>query len=109
MSVIPTPTTRLPVGVIIIELHRGLWMVKQQPRRSLRPTLVPRGRGRVKRGREAVGVIRGYLSETPTATGVHYTARLPQLGPTQGPRLGEFGDWDRAVAAVLAATTRKRR
>lgn len=52
------------------------------------------------------GVIRGYLSAIEVAGGIRYLARLPHLNPTQGIRLGEFWEWERAVEAVLAEQPR---
>ena len=73
---------------LIIELRPGLWMVKQ-PGRDGEP-----------------GIIRGYLSTLEAADGIRYLARLPHLNPTQGLRLGEFWEWERAVEAVLAEQPR---
>ena len=52
------------------------------------------------------GVIRGYLSQVEVAGGIRYLARLPHLNPTQGIRLGEFWEWQKAVDAVLAEQPR---
>lgn len=73
---------------LIIELRPGLWMVKQ-PGSDREP-----------------GVIRGYISAVEASDGIRYLARLPHLNPTQGIRLGEFWEWERAVAAVLAEQPR---
>lgn len=73
---------------LIIELRPGLWMVKE-----------PGSDG-------ALGVIRGYLSTVEVAGGIRYLARLPHLNPTQGIRLGEYWEWQRAVEAVLAEQPR---
>ena len=73
---------------LIIELRAGLWMVKE-PGRDGGP-----------------GVIRGYLSSIEVAGGIRYLARLPHLNPTQGLRLGEFWEWQKAVEAVLAEQPR---
>lgn len=54
----------------------------------------------------APGVIRGYISVVEVADGTRYLARLPHLNPTQGLRLGEFWEWDRAIEAVLAEQPR---
>lgn len=67
---------------LIIQLRPGLWMVK-------RP-----------------GLIRGYISEIEAPDGIRYLARLPHLNPTQGLRLGEFWEWQRAVDAVMAEQPR---
>lgn len=73
---------------LIIELRPGLWMVKQ-----------PGDGG-------GPGVIRGYLSAVDAPDGPRYLARLPHLNPTQGLRLGEFWELQRAVDAVLAEQPR---
>jgi hypothetical protein len=73
---------------LIIELRPALWMVKE-PGRDGGP-----------------GVIRGYLSAVDAPDGIRYLARLPHLNPTQGVRLGEFWEWERAVEAVLAEQPR---
>lgn len=79
------PTTS---DLLIIELRAGLWMLKQ-PGTDGGP-----------------GVIRGYLSTVEVQGGIRYLARLPHLNPTQGLRLGEFWEWERAVEAVLAEQPR---
>ena len=73
---------------LVIELRSGLWMVKQ-----------PGSDG-------GPGVIRGYLSRIEVAGGIRYLARLPHLNPTQGIRLGEYWEWQKAVDAVLAEQPR---
>ena len=73
---------------LIIELRAGLWMVKDEGRDGTPP------------------VIRGYLSTVEAPDGIRYLARLPHLNPTQGLRLGEFWEWQRAVDAVLAEQPR---
>ena len=73
---------------LIIELRAGLWMVKDEGRDG------------------GPGVIRGYLSTLVVAGGIRYLARLPHLNPTQGLRLGEFWEWQKAVEAVLAEQPR---
>ena len=50
----------------------------------------------------AAGVIRGYISAIDAADGTRFVARLPHLNPTQGPKLGEFWEWERAIEAILA-------
>ncbi len=75
-------------STVIIELREGLWMVKQEA------------------ANEAPAVIRGYLSRVEVAGGIRFLARLPHLNPTQGIRLGEFWEWERAVEAVLAEQPR---
>ena len=67
---------------LIIELRPALWMVKDP------------------------GVIRGYISAVEAPDGIRYLARLPHLNPTQGIRLGEFWEWERAVEAILAEQPR---
>lgn len=79
------PTATLG-SALVIELNDGMWLIKQ-------PGL----------GGEP-GVIRGYLFRVEAADGIRYLARLPHLYPTQGARLGEFWEWERAVAAVLAVS-----
>jgi hypothetical protein len=74
--------------LLIIELRAGLWMLKQ-----------PGTEG-------APAVIRGYLSTVEVQGSIRYLARLPHLNPTQGLRLGEFWEWERAVEAVLAEQPR---
>jgi hypothetical protein len=77
-----------PSDPLIIELRTGLWMVKTE-------------------GREGEpGVIRGYLSTIEVDGATRFLARLPHLNPTQGVRLGEFWEWERAVEAVLAEAPR---
>jgi hypothetical protein len=73
---------------LIIELRPGLWMVKEEGAAG------------------APGVIRGYLSAVEAPDGIRYLARLPHLNPTQGLRLGEFWELQRAVDAVLAEQPR---
>ncbi len=73
---------------LIIELRAGLWMVKDEGCDG------------------GPGVIRGYLSVVEVAGGIRYLARLPHLNPTQGLRLGEFWEWQKAVDAVLAEQPR---
>ena len=73
---------------IVIELRTGLWMVK------LAGT------------EDEPGVIRGYINAVEAPDGRRFLARLPHLNPTQGIRLGEFWELDRAVAAVLAEQPR---
>ena len=75
-------------ATVIIELREGLWMLKQEA------------------ANEAPAVIRGYLSQVEVAGGIRYLARLPHLNPTQGIRLGEFWEWERAVEAVQAEQPR---
>ena len=75
-------------GPLVIELRAGLWMVKDEGRDG------------------GPGVIRGYLSTVQVAGGIRYLARLPHLNPTQGLRLGEFWEWQKAVDAVLAEQPR---
>ena len=77
-------TVQTQPAPLIIELRPALWMVKEEGRDG------------------GPGVIRGYLSAVEAADGIRYLARLPHLNPTQGLRLGEFWEWDRAVEAVLA-------
>jgi hypothetical protein len=55
-------------------------------------------------GRRAGGDPRLPLGGAPD--GIRYLARLPHLNPTQGIRLGEFWEWERAVEAVLAEAPR---
>lgn len=74
---------------IIIELRTGLWMVKTQ------------GEG------DAVGVIRGYLQSIDVKGEPRFLARLPHLNPTQGLRVGEYWEWQRAVDAILAERPRR--
>jgi len=84
-KVILVPQTALTAApALIIELNDGMWLIKQ-----------PGALGEP-------GVIRGYLFRVEAADGIRYLARLPHLYPTQGARLGEFWQWERAVAAVLA-------
>lgn len=73
---------------LVIELRHQLWMVKDDGHDG------------------APGVIRGYISVVEVAGGTRYLARLPHLNPTQGLRLGEFWEWDRAIEAVLAEQPR---
>ena len=73
---------------LIIELRPALWMVKEEGRDG------------------GPGVIRGYLSAVEVDGGIRFLARLPHLNPTQGIRLGEFWEWERAVEAVLAEQPR---
>lgn len=73
-------------SALVIELNDGMWLIKQ-PGLGIEP-----------------GVIRGYLFRVEAADGIRYLARLPHLYPTQGARLGEFWEWERAVAAVLAVS-----
>ena len=80
MSVVEAP--------LIIELRPALWMVKH-----------PGSEGEP-------GVIRGYISAVEAPDGIRFLARLPHLNPTQGLRLGEFWEWERAVDAVLAEQPR---
>jgi hypothetical protein len=74
--------------MVIIELRAGLWMVKDQS------------------GENSVGLIRGYIAQIEAPDGIRYLARLPHLNPTQGPKLGEFWEWDRAVEAILSEQPR---
>jgi hypothetical protein len=73
-------------GPIVIELTTGLWMVKEQA--------------------NEVGTIRGYITTVDVAGEVRFCARLPHLNPTQGLRLGEYWEWDRALEAILAEQPR---
>lgn len=73
---------------LIIELHSGLWMVKDDGMQG------------------GPGVIRGYISEIEVDGGIRYLARLPHLNPTQGLRLGEYWEWQKALDAVLAEQPR---
>ncbi len=77
-----------PSDPLIIELRAGLWMVKDEGSDG------------------GPGVIRGYLTEIEVAGGIRYLARLPHLNPTQGLRLGEFWEGQKAVDAVLAEQPR---
>jgi hypothetical protein len=77
---------RVNTGPIVIELTTGLWMVKEQA--------------------HEVGTIRGYITTIEVAGELRYCARLPHLNPTQGIRLGEYWEWDRALEAILAETPR---
>jgi hypothetical protein len=72
--------------VVIIELRAGLWMLKEEA--------------------EGVGVIRGYIAAVEAPDGIRYVARLQHLNPTQGPKLGEFWEWEKAVEAILAEQPR---
>ena len=72
----------------IIELRPGLWMVKE-----------PGSDG-------GPGVIRGYLSAVSAPDGIRYCARLPHLNPTQGPSIGEYWEWERAIDAIVAEKPR---
>ncbi len=69
---------------LVIELREGLWMVKQ-----LEPA-----------------VIRGYISAVEAPDGTRFLARLPHLNPTQGLRIGEYWEWQRAIEAILAEQPR---
>ena len=82
----PDIPTLLPDGIVVIELRTGLWMVKEQPKGA------------------AVGVIRGYLSEAPSADGTRFLARLPHFNPAEGPLLGEYREWALAVQRVLSSS-----
>jgi hypothetical protein len=81
-------TVQLHSEPLIIELRPALWMVKDEGRDG------------------GPGVIRGYLSTVEAPDGIRYLARLPHLNPTQGIRLGEFWEWERAVEAILAEQPR---
>ena len=48
----------------------------------------------------APGVIRGYIAAIEAPDGKRFIARLPQLNPTQGPKLGEFWEWEKAIEAI---------
>jgi hypothetical protein len=54
----------------------------------------------------SAGLIRGYITQIEAPDGVRYLARLPSLNPTQGPKLGEFWEWEKAIEAVLAEQPR---
>ena len=85
-SSLPESIVVLPESIVVIELRTGLWMVKEQPKDT------------------AIGVIRGYLTEDRADNGVRYLARLPHANPTEGPRLGEYGEWALAVQRVLSSS-----
>ncbi len=76
----------LPDAPTIIELTTGLWMVKEHT--------------------DGVGIIRGYITTVEVAGETRFSARLPHLNPTQGVRLGEYWEWQRAVDAILAEQPR---